>query len=144
MCFRFLLVPKQESILIRVRPLNYVVVSRDQHGLIERQSSKAGRVLNLGAFCWVCISKQWRTSCQRKEKSTFGRSDYGRQSFQASKKSGLSGRAYCRAKGISYTAFATRRRRLTNSTDVGSKPGSTHRVDFAPVALKSPPPEPSW
>lgn len=59
-------------------------------------------------------------------------------------KSGLSGRAYCRDKGISYTAFATRRRRLTNSTDVGSKPGSTHRVDFAPVALKSSPQEPSF
>lgn len=51
-------------------------------------------------------------------------------------KSGLSGQAYCTAKGISYTAFASRRRRLVSSGSAGGGRESAKQVEFAPVTLK--------
>ncbi len=67
-------------------------------------------------------------------------------------RSGLSGQAYCREKGIAYTAFANRRRRLAGIVKTSTKTKSDRRavaeetstrssshVGFAEVAIKASP-----
>ena len=54
-------------------------------------------------------------------------------------RSGLSGLAYCRTKRISYSAFASRRKKLSGGDRTGKKDvgrGSVERVEFAQVAIK--------
>jgi len=57
-------------------------------------------------------------------------------------KSGLSGQSYCKSKGISYSAFASRRRRLASSGNSGGRE-SARLVECAPVTWKPPPAEPA-
>ena len=63
---------------------------------------------------------------------------YWRSVLADFEKSGMSGQAYCRSRGISYSAFASRRRRLP-ARDAGAARSSARQVEFAPVTLKPSP-----
>lgn len=60
---------------------------------------------------------------------------YWKTVFADFENSGLSGQAYCKEKGISYAAFASRRRRLPKGS-TGCSGESIKQVEFAPVSLK--------
>lgn len=82
---------------------------------------------------------------------------YWRAVLADHERSGLSGQAYCKQKGISYTAFANRRRRIASSAQAAEKAKRDSGVDqngsrtasfergsevqpaFAEVKLKAPP-----
>ncbi len=53
-------------------------------------------------------------------------------------KTGLSGQAYCKQKGIPYTAFAMRRRRLPETIRAAAK-AKAKAHEFAEVAIKDSP-----
>ncbi len=66
-------------------------------------------------------------------------------------KSGMTGQSYCRQKGITYTAFANRRRKLSRNLPIGrgrarniviesTADSRARQIEFAEVTVKTPTP----
>lgn len=51
-------------------------------------------------------------------------------------KSGLTGQAYCKAKAIAYTAFANRRRKMSERGEEAVERSHSKGIAFAPVNVK--------
>ena len=63
--------------------------------------------------------------------------EYWKSVLEDFEKTGLSGQAYCKQKGISYAAFADRRRRLPETIRATAKAkAKSKHVEFAEVDIK--------
>lgn len=108
--------------------------------MIERQSSDEERGWNLDAFGLVFHELALENIMPKKGEVDLRKQRYWKAVFVDFERSGLSGQSYCRSKGISYSAFASRRRRLVSSGGVSGGREDAKQVEFAQVTLKPSPP----
>lgn len=111
-------------------------------------ASEAG--LNLGASGWMrANSDSWGGQAMPKRGEVDLRKlKYWKAILADFEKSGMTGQSYCSQKGIAYTAFANRRRRLSSSisavmdrarkvSDDSTACNSAKKVEFAEVTFKT-------